>query len=188
MIEQTLQFIRTQLSNDAILDLDPDEIIADNLHVLGNNAQQEGMYFSLINIEEEPSMKNRPSYDRINGQLKRIEPPVILNLYLLFAFKMNNYNSSISKLSKLIGFFQTNKWFPLPSISDTQQFTPPLDKIVFELYNMNFEQMNHVWSVLGGNHYPSVVYKVRVVKVQRNEKVEDGTEVTSIELKSGVSN
>ncbi len=187
MIEQTLQFIRTQLSNDPTLDLSADEIIAENMHVLQNNNQQEGLYFSLINIEEEPSLKNRPNYDKINGLLRRIEPPIILNLYILFAFKLNNYNTSISKLSQLIGFFQTNKWFNINSLSDTQLFTPPLDKIVFELYNMNFEQMNHIWSVLGGNHYPSVVYKVRVVKVQRDVQ-HDATEVTSVELKSGVSN
>ena len=187
MIEQTLQFIRTQLSNDPTIDLDADEIIADNMHVLSTANPKEGLYLSLINIEEEPALKNRPNYDKINGQLRRIEPPIILNLYILFALNLDNYNSCILKLSQLIGFFQTNKWFNINSLSDTQLFTPPLDKIVFELYNMNFEQMNHIWSVLGGNHYPSVVYKVRVVKVQRDVQY-DATEVTSIELKSGVSN
>lgn len=187
MIEQTLQFIRTQLSNDPTLDLDLSEIIADNMHVLAGASPDEGMYLSLINIEEEPSLKNRPNYDKINGMLRRIEPPLILNLYILFAFNMSNYNTSISKLSQLIGFFQTNKWFSINALTDTQLFTPPLDKIVFELYNMNFEQMNHIWSVLGGNHYPSVVYKVRVVKVQRDVQ-HDAAEVTEIELQSGVSN
>ncbi|MDF1695250.1 MAG: DUF4255 domain-containing protein [Saprospiraceae bacterium] len=187
MIEQTLQFIRTQLSEDPTIDLDADEIVADNLHVLQSQTNQDGLFYSLINIEEEPSLRNQPNYDKINGQLRRIEPPIILNLYILFAFKMTTYNASISKLSKLIGFFQTNKWFNINELSDTQSFSPPLDKIVFELYNMNFEQMNHIWSVLGGNHYPSVVYKVRVVKVQRDVQ-HDASEVTSIELKSGVSN
>jgi len=51
---------------------------------------------------------------------------------------------------------------------------------------MNFEQLNHIWSVLGGNHYPSVLYKTRIVKVQRNEHVA-APEVTSISLESGVS-
>ena len=151
MIEQTLQFLRTQLSNDPILDLDPDEIIADNMHVLQGNSQAEGLYYSLINIEEEPSLKNRPNYDKINGQLRRIEPPIILNLYILFAFKLDNYNSSISKLSQLIGFFQTNKWFKIDDapFTSTQDFSPPLDKIVVELYNLNFEQINHIWECIG---------------------------------------
>jgi len=187
MIEETLQFIRTKLSEDPTLDLDANEIIADNLHVLQTNALQEGLFYSLINIEEEGTLKNTPNYTKINGQLRRIEPPLLLNLYVIFAFKLNNYNTSIAKLSELVSFFQTNKWFNIDPMTDTQLFEPGLRKIVFEMYNMNFEQMNHVWSVLGGNHYPSVVYKVRVVKVQRDVQ-HDAHEIKSIEVISGVSN
>ena len=183
MIEQTLQFIRTELSNDAILNLNAQDIIADNLHTLHNDPNKEGLFLSLVNIEEEPTMKNKPNHIRVNNQLRRIEPPIVLNLYILFAFKLANYSASITKLSQLIGFFQTNKWFTFNGITDTQQFNPPIDRIIFELYNMNFEQLNHIWSVLGGNHFPSVLYKIRVVKVQRNEQ-QDAPEVTTISLDS----
>lgn len=186
MIEQTLQFIRTELSNDATLGLTADEIIADNLHALHSDPNKEGLFLSLVNIEEEASMKNKPNYIRLNNQLRRIEPPIVLNLYILFAFKLSTYTKSITKLSELIGFFQTNKWFTFNNVTDTQQFNPPIDRIIFEMYNVNFEQLNHIWSVLGGNHYPSVLYKIRVVKVQRNEQA-DAPEVTTISLDSQLS-
>jgi hypothetical protein len=183
MIEQTLQFIRTQLSDDPTLDLNANEIIADNLHLLHTDPNSEGLFLSLVNIEEEATMKNKPNYIRINNQLRRMEPPMVLNLYILFAFKLSSYTKSITKLSELISFFQANKWFTFNNISDTQLFNPPIDRLIFEMYNMNFEQLNHIWSVLGGNYYPSVLYKIRVVKVQRNEHSE-APEVNTISLES----
>ncbi|MEX0290378.1 MAG: DUF4255 domain-containing protein [Flavobacteriaceae bacterium] len=183
MIEETLQFIRTQLSNDPTLDLNANDIIAENLHTLHNDPNKEGLFLSLVNIEEEATMKNKPNYVRINSQLRRMEPPVVLNLYILFAFKLSTYTKSITKLAELISFFQTNKWFTLGNMTDTQDLDPPIDKLIFEMYNVNFEQLNHIWSVLGGNHYPSVLYKIRVVKVQRNEHLE-APEVTTISLDS----
>lgn len=181
MIEQTLQFIRTRLSNDSKINLDADEIILDNLHTLQSNPNREGLFLSLVNIEEEKTLKNKPTYIRLNSQLKRIEPAVVLNLYVLLAFKMGQYDASITKLSQVIGFFQTNKWFSFNDMSETQLFDPPIDRLIFELYNVNFEQLNHIWSVLGGNHYPSVLYKIRIVKVQRNEH-EDAPEITNIKV------
>ena len=183
MIEQTLQFIRTQLSNDPTLDLNANEIIADNLHLLHTDPNSEGLFLSLVNLEEEATMKNKPNYIRINNQLRRMEPPMVLNLYILFAFKLSSYTKSITKLSELISFFQTNKWFTFNNSSETQLFDPPIDRLIFEMYNMNFEQLNHIWSVLGGNYYPSVLYKIRVVKVQRNEHVE-APEINTISLES----
>jgi len=183
MIEQTLQFIRTQLSNDPTLDLNANEIIADNLHTLHTDPNAEGLFLSLVNLEEEATMKNKPNYVRINNQLRRMEPPMVLNLYVLFAFKLSSYTKSITKLSELISFFQANKWFTPNTVSDTQFFDPPINRLIFEMYNMNFEQLNHIWSVLGGNYYPSVLYKIRVVKVQRNEHTE-APEVNTISLES----
>lgn len=185
MIEQTIEFIRTQLAGDATLDLDANEIIAENMHVL-SDPNRSGLFLSLVNIEEEPTLKNKPNYVRINNQLRRMEPPVVLNLYLLFAFRLDSYSTSIAKLSQLVSFFQTNKWFTFNNVTDTQNFDPPIDRLVFELYNVNFEQLNHIWSVLGGNHYPSVLYKVRVVKVQRNQQ-HDAPEVTTISVDSQLS-
>ncbi len=184
MIEQTIQFIRDQLAADPDLDLNSSEIIADNLHVL-SDVNRIGLFLSLLNIEEEATMKNKPNYIRRNDQLRKIEPPILLNLYILFAFRMESYSSSITKLSQLVSYFQSNPWFPFSTIEESQSFQPPIDRLIFELYNVNFEQLNHIWSVLGGHHYPSVLYKVRVVKVQRNRQ-EDGAEISSIILDSKV--
>jgi len=49
------------------------------------------------------------------------------------------------------------------------------------MVNMNFEELNHLWGVLGGAYFPSVVYKVRLVKVQFDTATA-APEVTTIEL------
>jgi hypothetical protein len=38
---------------------------------------------------------------------------------------------------------------------------------------MNFEQMNHLWGILGGKYIPSVLYKLRLIPIQESpsEKV-----------------
>jgi len=107
MIEQTLQFVRTQLGADATLNMATDEIIIENMHELHNANSKDGLYLSLVNIEEEATMKNKPNYVRVNNELRKMEPPIVLNLYILFAFKLGTYSSSIAKLSDLISFFQT---------------------------------------------------------------------------------
>lgn len=138
MIAQTLQFIRKKLSEDPSLNVSMQDIIADNLHILHNDTNKEGLFLSLVNIEEEGTMKNRPHHVRINNQLHRKEPPIVLNLYVLFAFRQSTYEKSITTLSELITFFQENKWFTAEDIMQTTQFDPPVDKLIFELYNMNF--------------------------------------------------
>lgn len=60
MIEQTLQFIKTQLTDDPTLDFGVNEIIADNMHVLSSNSAKEG---------KQPKLDHRLTCR--NGQLPR---------------------------------------------------------------------------------------------------------------------
>ncbi len=48
---------------------------------------------------------------------------------------------------------------------------------------MNFEELNNLWGVLGGAYFPSVVYKVRMVKVQL-DATEPAPEITTIQLET----
>ena len=62
-------------------------------------------------------------------------------------------------------------------------FPASLEKLVFEMVNMNFEELNNLWGVLGGAYFPSVVYKVRMVKVQL-DATEPAPEITTIQLET----
>ena len=43
-----------------------------------------------------------------------------------------------------------------------------IERLVVELYSLNLEQQNHLWGYLGGKYLPSVVYKVRLVRIQED--------------------
>ena len=38
-----------------------------------------------------------------------------------------------------------------------------LDKLVFDIHTLSFEQHNSLWQTIGGKQYPCIVYKVRAI-------------------------
>jgi hypothetical protein len=139
------------------------------------------MYLSLINLEEERTLKNTSHYVRRNGSLEYQEPPLYLNAYLLFVSNFENYNVSLLHLSKTIELFQSKHVFSSENETVDNPFPSTLEKLIFDFYNLNFEQLNHLWGVLGGTYLPAVLYKVRMIEVQADESIA-GPEVTTIQV------
>ena len=59
----------------------------ESARVLAEQNNNPGAYITLVNVEEEPVLRNVPTVERISGVLQRQEPPVHLNLYVLFSFR-----------------------------------------------------------------------------------------------------
>jgi hypothetical protein len=51
-----------------------------------------------------------------------------------------------------------------------------------DLYTMNFEQVNHLWSTLGGKYLPSALYKVRQVTLNENVTTSESSFIKEIQL------
>ena len=99
--------------------------------VLGNIALLESLevmadklVISVVNIEEEATLKNGQNYlkNPIRNNVESIQPPVYLNLYMLFSATLSSsdnnnidisYQSALSRISHLIEFFQSKKVFTL---------------------------------------------------------------------------
>lgn len=181
MIADAVEFIRKEVR--AHLGVADDEVIINSARTLVEKDNPPGAYLSLVNVEEESTLRNLPHVDRRLGKSQYIEPPVFLNMYLLFAFEFLTYSTSLVHLSKTIELFQTKRWFA----PETQTgpgaipFPASLEKLVFEMVNMNFEELNHLWGVLGGAYFPSVVYKVRMIRVQFDD-TQPAPEITTIRL------
>jgi hypothetical protein len=47
---------------------------------------------------------------------------------------------------------------------------------------MSFEQVNHLWSILGGKYLPSVLYKIRQITLDEEATIAGGGIITEIEL------
>lgn len=183
MLNDALEYIRREIRD--YLAIDDTEVILDHAHRLKELNATHGVFISLVNIEEEALLKNTPHQRRFNDKPAYQQPPVFLNLYLLLAFEFGNYSTSLLRLSETIEHFQGKSVFSAASQTATNPFPTGLAKLIFDFYNLNFEQLNHLWAVLGGAYYPSVLYKVRMVKIQLDETIE-GPEIKRVHVDTAV--
>lgn len=182
MIKQTLEYLTEELAFG--LGLDIADVNLDNLKKLQEENAQ-GLIISLLNVEEESTLKNSPHFIRKNNQLLYKEPPVFLNLNILMAFEFVDYGTSLQRLSETVDFLQGKRWFTSENARDDNPFPAGVHKLILDLQHLSFEQMNHIWSISGGAQFPSLLYKVRLVKIQPEDEVE-GPEIDSIQLDSGL--
>lgn len=131
-------------------------------------------FMSMVNVEEETSLRYSQlstTYKLPNETVPQVfehNPVAFLNLYVVFSFhRPDAYETALDNLGQVVSFLQRNPIFREDEIQlpDTLT-TPEFEKIVFELYSLSFEQMNHLWGVLGGKYIPSVMYKLRVFPVR----------------------
>jgi hypothetical protein len=85
---------------------------------------------------------------------------------------MTNYENALIYLSHAITFFQGKYIFSLKNSSTEVEGLPDDFYIMLDLYTLGFEQMNYVWSTLGGKQHPFVCYKVRLLRMERESTQE----------------
>jgi|AntRauTorcE11898_2_1112593.scaffolds.fasta_scaffold10017_3 hypothetical protein len=182
MIKQTLEYLTEELALG--LDLDIADVHLDNLKKIQEESAQ-GLIISLLNVEEESTLKNTPHFIRKNNQLLYKAPPVFLNMNILMAFEFEDYGTSLQRLGETINFFQSKRWFSTENERAENPFPIGVQRVILDLHQLNFEQMNHIWSISGGSQFPSLLYKVRLVKIQPDDEIE-GPEIDTIQLDSGL--
>lgn len=131
------------------------------------------LILTLINLDEEKTLKNLPNYKVINKQTTEYKnPPISLNLYLLIAANCNTYVNSLRSISKTIEFFQGKSTFT----SENTVYTVKDDfdilgnfKLIVTLYTPSFEELNHIWGTLGGRQLPSVIYQIQLIEIDRKD-------------------
>ena len=179
MIHDAVEYIRKEVRD--YLAVTDEEVVAANPHVLKEQENASGAYIGLVRVEEEPSLRNTEHHVRAGGTTRYQEPAVFLNLYLLFGFEFESYDASLMRLSQTIELFQSKRVFSADNDTVSNPFPTDLEKLVFDFHNLNFEQLNHLWGVLGGAYFPSVLYKVRLVKI-RSDADMPAPEITSIRM------
>jgi hypothetical protein len=181
MIAAAVEFLRKELRDH--LGVADDEVMLNSARRLAENNNPPGAYISLINVEEETALRNLPHVERRQGQLLRVEPPVHLNLCLLFAFEFQAYETTLAHLSKAVELFQLKRWFGPETQTgpNANAFPPELERLVLEMVNLDFEALNNLWGILGGAYFPSVVYRLRLIKVQADVTAPE-PEITTIQL------
>jgi hypothetical protein len=142
------------------------------------------LILTLLRIEEEPTLKNSPSYRVRTSGVEYQNPPIHLNLYILIAANFDNYEASLISLSKTIEFFQGRKVFTSSDTiynRDNVSLDIPGDfKLILELYSPTFEELNNIWGTFGGRQLPSVIYKLQLVTIDRDKKLAEAGLITRI--------
>ncbi|WP_010177204.1 DUF4255 domain-containing protein [Aquimarina agarilytica] len=192
MIGLALKLIRDELSEyifankrptDAIL---AEDVILHNISLMESEAQDlsDKIVITLVNTEEESTLKNSSNLIKTPNGIKYSEPPVFLNLYILISATLGQdlqdaYEFALHRLSLVLQFFQAKKTFtvknsPFTTISNDDNIPQQIKdeiRLNIELYTLTFEQINHLWGSLGGKQVPFAMYKIRLVNIQEASSV-----------------
>lgn len=191
MINEALKFISDEVNKYLSIKLGP---VTDPRLVLGNvarlqdsdqggttNPMANRAILTLVNIEEDRISKSPDNFRRNldSNSVSYKNPRVYLNLYCLFSINRNTYDDALKWLALVVQFFQYRNVF-------TRENSPGMDdkleRLVLDLYSMNFEQVNHLWATLGGKYYPSALYKVRMVVIDDDSKEAEAGLITEVNI------
>jgi hypothetical protein len=198
MIYSALEFLTQELN--AFIKLKVGDPVGDRI-VLSSVTNETGIIIpdkslglSLINIEEERTIKEqRSTYINAVGKTEKRNPDIQLNLYVLITANFQNKNANdstddyvegLKQLGYAISFFQSKNVFTKENSPSLSGKDPGLTKIVVELYSYSFEQLYNFWTVVGAKYLPSVLYKVKTIRIQENQLLESGDPIEKIHLNS----
>jgi hypothetical protein len=168
LIGLTLELIRSKLNqyfNNLYLDSDERVIISNIVRQDGSLYEEakDKLVIFLANMQTETTISTFSKEKQVEGnKYVSITPPVYLNLYLLFYANYSdaNYRNGLTMISGTIAFFQQNPVFTqnkLPGLD------PSVDKLTFEMVNMDMAEHNYLMGLAGAKYLPSALYKVRML-------------------------
>ena len=175
MIAKTLKYICAELNRRWD---DTGTVSLEDFAVLGNIARLDSdsdasqgemakkVVVTLVNIEEEKTLKNGSHYVQQGDTTQKRNPTIFLNLYVLFSCADSDHAEALTKISRTMMFFQRKNVFTRDNAAATYPSEAGVEKIILDLFTLNFEQINHLWGILGGKYLPSALYKLRIVAVQ----------------------
>lgn len=139
------------------------------------SSEENYVSMSLIRIEndrENMSFSPVPRFQESDDSVAYYNQPLKLNLYILFAANFNKYLESLKFISYIIAFFQSKHVF---TPVNTPNMDADLGKVVLNLCNQTMEEQNQMWGMLGGDFFPSVLYKLRLIIIDEQHIKKTGT-------------
>lgn len=123
---------------------------------IGNSTKEKPnkMVISLMSVERETG-----------GDISK-QPHLLINLNVMLAavFEERRYNEALSMLTYTLRFIQSMPKFEVYGNSFT-----------IEIVNLTMQDQNNVWTLLGGQYYPSVVCKIRRLCIDGESVTAGGT-------------
>jgi Pvc16 N-terminal domain len=115
----------------------------------------------LFNIEQDNTLRQADSFMRVanDGTSHKVNPDIIVNLYILFVAKFKDYEQGLQYLSLILRYFQANPYFDRQNAPELQA----INHMALELNTQTTTQQNELWGVLRSSYIPSLVYKIKAV-------------------------
>jgi hypothetical protein len=184
MIDQAFLLLSNELQSYINVKDASVNVIIDNIGLLETSKGDtltNNIVITLVNVEEESTLKNQPAVMRPTFHNAIYQNPAIfLNLYVLFTcnYSGNDYRLALRRLGFIIQFLQSKNSFTTSSAVtggslDLMEAGITELKFTMELYTLTFEQINHLWGSLGGRQIPFVMYKLRLVSISERAVVRE---------------
>ncbi|MBO9731386.1 MAG: DUF4255 domain-containing protein [Chitinophaga sp.] len=138
----------------------------------GEELFHDKVILTLASVEEENALRNNYPLREVGSSFVQEKSAVYINAYLLFSAKYDSYVTSMQAISQVIGCFQANRRISITVNGEEQD-------AIINLHNLGFENLNNLWTVMGGRYLPSVIYKARVLMFQQAPPV-NGSLITDI--------
>lgn len=142
---------------------------------IGNGGEEKPgkMVISLINVERETAGGISSPLQRTTEGYSRLAPPLLLNLNLMLAavYEEKQYAESLSVLSDTLKFIQAVPKFEVEGMTYT-----------VEIVTLPSQELNNIWTMLGGQYYPSVVCKLRRLVIDAGEATGSGSTMKQPEV------
>jgi hypothetical protein len=175
--QQLNEFMRNELN------LSEDVVVVNSLVDLKGdpNMQIENKVCLFLQRIEEEKVAKSGGFQSNPG----MAPPVRVSLHIVFAanFPDPNYREALRFISLVLEFFQGHGTFDR---SNTPSLPPGLDKLTFDLSDLDFQEMNNLWSLIGAKYIPSLVYKVRMLTFSQDMIREDVPSIVKRNVPGGV--
>jgi hypothetical protein len=192
VIRTALEFIKKELESYIVVrEQDPNYTLGNVVDlksiVLPNGAvnvtDTTHVTVMIVGVDEERREGKRPHYiPSEDKNFFRLNPPVEIDLFVLFVAHNTDYETSLRDLSNILGFFQANPVFnaekyPTLNAAVSKPDEKPwqlIERLSFMLHSLTFEQQNNLWAMLGSKYIPSVVYRMKMLtffETKSNDKI-----------------
>lgn len=155
MIGKTLELVRKEVNDYIVHKIDGGA--SENRVVLtsfvndsgGVAIPEDSVGLSLLNIEEERHLKAAGQIQTVRSEAVStfINPPVNLNLQIMFTANFNNYMESLKHISAILSCFQAKPVFDTGNTPAMEQLETK--RLVFELNTLELQQQHYIWSMIG---------------------------------------
>jgi hypothetical protein len=199
MIYEVLQIVTDETNNYLLSQGLQKSVKLDNIALIDSghsdtqNPMEDSVVLTLLTMKEENTLKNVPNKQiDANGAIVYQNNIINLNLYILFSSNRSTYDKSLKDISKVIEFFQGKRLFTQTNsnydrdniaMSGISNF-----RFIVELCTPSFEELNYIWGTLGGKQYPSALYKLSLIEIERDATVKVSTEISGVGLAHNTSN